>query len=60
MRTDAPSLSKDSIEDARNYINQHFGEKYITNAPKIYSSTENAQEAHEAIRPTNAFVTLMT
>ncbi|MEL0115679.1 MAG: type I DNA topoisomerase, partial [Gammaproteobacteria bacterium] len=57
MRTDAPSLSKDSIEDARNYINQHFGEKYITNAPKIYSSTENAQEAHEAIRPTNAFVT---
>ena len=57
MRTDAPSLSKDSIEDARNYINQHFGGKYITNAPKIYSSTENAQEAHEAIRPTNAFVT---
>ena len=29
MRIDAPSLSKDSIEDARNYINQHFGEKYI-------------------------------
>ena len=57
MRTDAPSLSKDSILDARNYIGEKLGEKYLTNAPRIYSSTENAQEAHEAIRPTNAFMT---
>ena len=56
MRTDAPSLSKESIQDARNYINDKLGEKYLTNAPRIYSSTENAQEAHEAIRPTNAFM----
>ena len=57
MRTDAPSLSKESIQDARNFINERIGEKYLTNAPRIYSSTENAQEAHEAIRPTNAFMT---
>jgi DNA topoisomerase-1 len=56
MRTDAPSLSKESIQDARNFINDRLGEKYLTNAPRIYSSTENAQEAHEAIRPTNAFM----
>ena len=57
MRTDAPSLSKESIQDARNYINERIGDKYLTNAPRIYASTENAQEAHEAIRPTNAFMT---
>ncbi|MDB3996698.1 type I DNA topoisomerase [Gammaproteobacteria bacterium] len=57
MRTDAPSLSKESIQDARNYINEKIGDKYLTNAPRVYASTENAQEAHEAIRPTNAFMT---
>ena len=57
MRTDAPSLSKESIQDARNFIEERVGEKYLTNAPRIYSSTENAQEAHEAIRPTNAYMT---
>ena len=46
MRTDAPSLSKESIQDARNYINDKLGDNYLTNAPRIYSSTENAQEAH--------------
>ena len=54
MRTDAPALSPESIKDARMYINTNLGEKYLTNAPRIYSSNENAQEAHEAIRPTNA------
>ena len=57
MRTDAPSLSKESIQDARNFIGERVCEKYLTNAPRIYSSTENAQEAHEAIRPTNAYMT---
>ncbi len=57
MRTDAPSLSKESIQDARNFIGERIGEKYLTNAPRIYSSTENAQEAHEAVRPTNAYMT---
>ena len=56
MRTDAPSLSKESISDARSFISENIGEKYLTNAPRIYSSTENAQEAHEAVRPTNAYL----
>ena len=56
MRTDAPSLSKDSINDARNYISEQLGENYLTNAPRIYSGNENAQEAHEAVRPTNTFL----
>ena len=54
MRTDAPALSAESIADARMYIGTKLGERYLTNAPRIYSSSENAQEAHEAIRPTNA------
>src|SRR6056300_1075054 len=53
MRTDAPALSPESIADARMYIETNLGDKYMTNAPRIYSSSENAQEAHEAIRPTN-------
>lgn len=56
MRTDAPSLSQESIQDARNYIKEKMGNNYLPSAPRIYSSTENAQEAHEAIRPTNAFL----
>jgi len=54
MRTDAPALSAESIADARMYIETNLGNAYLTNAPRIYSSNENAQEAHEAIRPTNA------
>ena len=54
MRTDAPALSAESIADARMFIETNLGEKYLTNAPRIYSSSKNAQEAHEAIRPTNA------
>ena len=54
MRTDAPSLSKESIQDARAFIGDELGSSYLTNAPRIYSSQENAQEAHEAIRPTSA------
>ena len=55
MRTDAPSLSRESIDDARKYIDSNIGNNYLNEAPRIYSSTENAQEAHEAIRPTSAF-----
>tara|TARA_B100000676_G_scaffold306891_1_gene364079 strand:+ start:697 stop:3315 length:2619 start_codon:yes stop_codon:yes gene_type:complete len=56
MRTDAPSLSKDSINEARKFVSENIGENYLTNSPRIYSGSENAQEAHEAIRPTNSFL----
>ena len=54
MRTDAPSLSETSINDARNFIKENLSDKYLTSNPRVYSSKENAQDAHEAIRPTNA------
>ena len=57
MRTDAPSLSKESINEARKFVSDNLGENYLTNSPRIYSGSENAQEAHEAIRPTNSFLT---
>ena len=56
MRTDAPSLSKESINEARKFVSDNLGENYLTNSPRIYSGSENAQEAHEAIRPTNSFL----
>ena len=56
MRTDAPSLSKESINEARKFVSENLGENYLTNSPRIYSGSENAQEAHEAIRPTNSYL----
>ena len=35
MRTDAPSLSKESINEARNFVNENLGENYLTNSPRI-------------------------
>lgn len=57
MRTDATYLSDDAIEMARQYINGQFGSSYLPDEPKKYSSKAGAQEAHEAIRPTDVSVT---
>jgi len=51
MRTDSLNLSKDAINSCKNYIIKNYGEEYSN--PKQYTSSNNAQEAHEAIRPTN-------
>jgi len=56
MRTDATHLSDDAIAMARNYIKDQFGDRYVPADPIRYSSKEGAQEAHEAIRPTDAKV----
>lgn len=54
MRTDSVSLSKEAIADIRGYITKHFGPDYLPKSPVAYKSTaRNAQEAHEAIRPTS-------
>jgi DNA topoisomerase-1 len=55
MRTDGTNISKDAINNFRNYISNNFGEKYLPNNPRNYSGkkSKNAQEAHEAIRPTD-------
>jgi DNA topoisomerase-1 len=52
MRTDSTHLSNDAIAMCRNYIDKSFGDKYLTEKPMFYSSKEGAQEAHEAVRPT--------
>ena len=57
MRTDSTHLSNDAIEMARAYVEKHYGSKYIPDSPVRYTSKEGAQEAHEAIRPTDARVT---
>ena len=56
MRTDSTNLSREAIDMARRYLDQRHGAKYVPAAPRSYtSSNESAQEAHEAIRPTDAF-----
>ncbi|MCO4798692.1 MAG: type I DNA topoisomerase, partial [Colwelliaceae bacterium] len=53
MRTDSTNLSKDAVEMCRGYISKNFGDNYLPEQPKIYGSKSNAQEAHEAIRPSD-------
>ncbi|WP_282412539.1 type I DNA topoisomerase [Pseudomonas sp. PS01299] len=57
MRTDSTNLSADAVAMARTYIEDEFGKKYLPEAPNVYSSKEGAQEAHEAIRPSDANTT---
>ena len=55
MRTDGTNISKEAIEDFRKFIIDDYGDKYLPEAPNSYTGkkAKNAQEAHEAIRPTN-------
>ena len=53
MRTDSTNLSKDAVEMCRNYISESFGDNYLPENAKTYGSKAGAQEAHEAIRPSN-------
>ena len=54
MRTDSLNIAKEASESARAHLAKTYGEKYVPQKPKIYSSkSKGAQEAHEAIRPTN-------
>ncbi len=54
MRTDGVSLSAEAIASARGVIEKDFGAAFVPDSPRIYKSTaKNAQEAHEAIRPTD-------
>jgi DNA topoisomerase-1 len=54
MRTDSTNLSADALKMVRSHINDEFGPKYLPEKANIYSSSnKSAQEAHEAIRPTD-------
>ena len=54
MRTDATNLSVEAVNEIREYIHKEYGDEFLPNTPNIYvTKSKNAQEAHEAIRPTH-------
>ncbi|WP_414040537.1 type I DNA topoisomerase [Acidithiobacillus sp. M4-SHS-6] len=54
MRTDAVNLSEEAIADIRGFIGSHYGDEFVPESPRRYKTkTKNAQEAHEAVRPTD-------
>jgi len=52
MRTDSTRISVTAQEEAKEYIREKFGEEYVLSEPRAQAKNENAQDAHEAIRPT--------
>lgn len=56
MRTDSTNLSTEAVGACRDFIAGEFGDKYLPEQPRLYSSKEGAQEAHEAIRPSDVTV----
>ena len=54
MRTDSVSLAKEAVQEIRDYIKENFSSEYVPSSPPSFKSkTKNAQESHEAIRPTS-------
>jgi DNA topoisomerase I len=56
MRTDSTNLSQEAISTVRSFIEQQYGNPYLPPAPIVYTSKKGAQEAHEAIRPSDVNV----
>jgi len=54
MRTDSPRVAPEAIAGAREWIGKELGEKYLPESPNYYKGKKDAQDAHEAIRPTDA------
>ena len=54
MRTDSPRIAPEAIEGAREWIGKQLGAKYLPASPNVYKGKKAAQDAHEAIRPTDA------
>lgn len=52
MRTDSLRISEDAMAEASQYIKGRFGDKYAPEKPRVYKTRANAQDGHEAIRPT--------
>ncbi len=53
MRTDSTRIADEAVAAIRDYIDKRYGQKYLPNRPAIYKNRSNAQDAHEAVRPTN-------
>jgi DNA topoisomerase-1 len=57
MRTDSTHLSTESLSDVRSHISRNIGAEYLPPEPKVYAAKKGAQQAHEAVRPTDADLT---
>ena len=57
MRTDSVRTDPEAVKQVRNYIKNSFGEEYVPPSPNVYASKKMAQDAHEAIRPTDVSLT---
>lgn len=57
MRTDSLRISADAQESAAEYIKNNYGDNYLPEKPRVFKSKKNAQDAHEAIRPSMPNVT---
>jgi DNA topoisomerase-1 len=53
MRTDSTRVADEALRDARGFIGEKFGAQYVPESPNVYRSKKDAQDAHEAIRPTS-------
>ncbi len=56
MRTDSLRVSEEAVSAAAGYIKEHFGEEYAPKTPHVYKTKKNAQDAHEAIRPSDVTI----
>ncbi|EWH12363.1 DNA topoisomerase I subunit omega [Catenovulum agarivorans DS-2] len=56
MRTDSTNLSTEAVSACRDFIQQEYGNNYLPDNPVVYGNKDNAQEAHEAIRPSQVGV----
>jgi DNA topoisomerase-1 len=57
MRTDSTHISSEAINEARHFIQNHFGDAYVPEKVNVFTAKANAQAAHEAIRPTDVDLT---
>jgi DNA topoisomerase-1 len=57
MRTDSTRVSDDAIAEVRTFIHERYGETFVPSAPNVYKTKKDAQDAHEAIRPTSVLRT---
>ncbi len=57
MRTDSMRISQEALSEVRNYIGEKYGSEYLPAKPNYYKTGKDAQDAHEAIRPTDCTIT---
>jgi DNA topoisomerase I len=57
MRTDSTRVAAEAIDEVRGFVNDKYGKEYLPESPNVYKSKKDAQDAHEAIRPSSVLRT---